>query len=212
MNIEIYLVGQLNLQNQLLKCFLDRELEIECRCGGDLTIVPPMPDSKDKGFSLVLWDCISNSVKLLRKELENGFLPMHAGCCFALYNFGPDATFPRSMIEKGVRGVFFEDDLPDMIAKGIRKISEGELWFSRKTMTQFILERPAMELSESLRPHLTAREKEILAYLATGKSNQEITDALCVSPHTVKTHVYNIFQKIGVSNRLQAALWAGKHL
>ena len=43
-------------------------------------------------------------------------------------------------------------------------------------------------------------------------NSQEIADKLCISSHTVKTHIYNIFKKIGVPNRLQAALWAAKNL
>lgn len=208
----IYLVGQNNLQNQLLQLFLGKEIGIECRLGEDLTLVPPVPESGTEGFSLVLWDCISKSIQLLKRELENGFLLLHPGCCVALYNYGPDVGIPRSMLGKNIRGIFFEKDPPEMIAKGIRKIEEGELWLPRKTMSRLVLEKPSMDVPASLKAQLTGRERQILGFLAAGKSNREIADNLYVSPHTVKTHVYNIFQKIEVSNRLQAALWAGKHL
>ena len=59
---------------------------------------------------------------------------------------------------------------------------------------------------------LTHREREILKTIATGASNAEIAQALFISVHTVKTHVYNIFKRIKVSSRLQAALWATKYL
>ena len=45
-----------------------------------------------------------------------------------------------------------------------------------------------------------------------GLSNQEIAESLCISYHTVKTHVYNIYQKIDAPDRFQATLWAAKHL
>lgn len=59
---------------------------------------------------------------------------------------------------------------------------------------------------------LTQREVEILTHVAVGATNEEIADKLCISPHTVKTHVYNICKKVGAPNRLQAALWAAKNL
>jgi len=48
--------------------------------------------------------------------------------------------------------------------------------------------------------------------VAVGAKNEEIADELFISPNTVRTHIYNIFKKINVPNRLQAALWAAKNL
>ncbi|AMX01806.1 LuxR C-terminal-related transcriptional regulator [Microbulbifer thermotolerans] len=59
---------------------------------------------------------------------------------------------------------------------------------------------------------LTRREQEILTQLTSGDSNSVIADRLHLSEHTVKNHMYNIFRKIGVKNRLQASNWAKLHL
>lgn len=59
---------------------------------------------------------------------------------------------------------------------------------------------------------LTRREQEILAHLTTGEPNSIIASRLHLSEHTVKNHMYNIFRKIGVKNRLQASNWAKLHL
>ena len=80
-------------------------------------------------------------------------------------------------------------------------------------MTKCILESSSRDKSlPKEQSVLTRRESEILAHLAVGATNQEISDKLCISPHTVKTHLYNIYKKINVPNRLQAALWAAKNL
>jgi ATP/maltotriose-dependent transcriptional regulator MalT len=59
---------------------------------------------------------------------------------------------------------------------------------------------------------LTRREREILDLISDGLSNRQIADQLFISLHTVKTHLQNIFCKINVKQRLQAALWAAKYL
>ena len=59
---------------------------------------------------------------------------------------------------------------------------------------------------------LTRREKQILRLTATGATNAEVAEELNVSMHTVKTHVYNLFRKIGVTNRIQAVNWAKENM
>jgi len=59
---------------------------------------------------------------------------------------------------------------------------------------------------------LSEREIELLQVLTAGASNEVIANQMGISPHTVKSHLYNIFHKINAENRLQAALWAQKNL
>ncbi|MBC8247006.1 MAG: response regulator transcription factor [Deltaproteobacteria bacterium] len=97
--------------------------------------------------------------------------------------------------------------------KGIRVIFSGELWVSREILTKHILNstgrNPQTKKTSSV---LTDREQEILTLIAAGAKNDAIADKLCISPNTVRTHIYNIFKKINVPNRLQAALWAVQNL
>ncbi|HCY85736.1 MAG TPA: hypothetical protein DHV36_11430 [Desulfobacteraceae bacterium] len=81
------------------------------------------------------------------------------------------------------------------------------LAFDKDCEFQYVSEEPGNDDTG-----LTRREKEILDLIASGFSNQQIADELFISPHTVKTHLHNIFKKINVKRRLQAALWAAENL
>lgn len=81
------------------------------------------------------------------------------------------------------------------------------LAFGKDCKFEYVSQEEGQDLSG-----LTRREMEILDLIADGYSNQQIADALFISPHTVKTHLHNIFKKINVKRRLQAALWAAQNL
>jgi len=97
--------------------------------------------------------------------------------------------------------------------KGVRTIIDGKLWLSRDMMTKCIFEGTGKDDSAKSRiENLSQRQIEILALVAVGETNDEIADRLCISLHTVKTHLYRIFKKINVPNRVQATLWAAQNL
>lgn len=71
--------------------------------------------------------------------------------------------------------------------------------------------RNVEQANESIPTPLSARELEVLCILAEGTSNNDIARMLNISPHTVKSHVIHIFNKLGVNDRTQAAVWAARH-
>ncbi len=213
MDYRVFVVGQKNFQNQLLKEYLDVKLKKDCILFSDPNVCPKVESTGV--FSLVLWDCLENKLLPIMEQLES----LKKNCedlYFALFNFSEDFDIQRDVLEKGVRGVFFKSDPPELIVKGINAIAVGELWFPRGLMARFLLEAPpapaAKEGGYSEKFVLSSRESEILGHIAAGLSNNDIAKELCISIHTVKTHVYNIFKKINVPNRLQAALWAARNL
>ncbi|BBI71022.2 hypothetical protein HAALTHF_09420n [Vreelandella aquamarina] len=111
------------------------------------------------------------------------------------------------------RGVFYRNESLEVICKGIHALLEGELWMSRDLMARLILFYRKYQ-SNAFRPAcgLTNREMEIISLLSAGSSNQQIADKLFVSEHTVKSHLYNIFRKINVHNRIQALNWIHQNL
>jgi LuxR family transcriptional regulator of csgAB operon len=100
----------------------------------------------------------------------------------------------KRCVAEGIRGFFYEEDQLENLLKGVRAVLDGDWWLSREVMIKCILEGTDEDISS--RGGLTRRQTEILAQVAVGASNEEIAEKLCVSPHTVKTHLYNVFKKI----------------
>ena len=135
------------------------------------------------------------------------------GYYVAIFNMAAGQPFGNDLVKKGVRGIFYNDDPLANLAKGVPAILNGELWFSRKDLMKCILDSNSdNQMAMELKASLTTREREILILIASGINNSQIADNLNISRNTVKTHLYNIYNKIKVPNRLQAALWAAKNL
>ena len=111
---------------------------------------------------------------------------------------------------------------PDLIIKSIRKVYSGEIWLDSHT-TAAVMRQFAAPGDNSgsgtgkarERSPLSTREREIVALVAQGYKNKEMAEKMFISEQTVKNHLHNIFDKLGVSDRLELALYAihkGLHL
>ena len=172
------------------------------------------PDGADKdSWRLILVDCLGLTHANVMKLLQTEAAPFLQHDIFALFNLTQNNTGIPELIDLGVRGFFFENDQADFILKGICALKNGELWVARSTLMEYVCQRPRKAPpNDHAVIQLTPREKNVLILLASGTTNKEISNRLYISPHTVKTHVYNILKKLGVQNRMQAALWAAKYL
>jgi DNA-binding NarL/FixJ family response regulator len=123
----------------------------------------------------------------------------------------------------GCSGIVLKQTAPDLIVKCIRKVFAGEIWLDSHTtaavMRQFATVTGESALSGSSKPRerspLSTREREIVAFVAQGYKNKEMAEKMFISEQTVKNHLHNIFDKLGVSDRLELALYAihkGLHL
>ena len=113
----------------------------------------------------------------------------------------------RAMRE-GAAGVLYKDVDPDALVRAIRAVHDGHLLLAPEAAGTLL--QPATGQNRGL-DALTAREREVLAELAKGRSNREIARALNVSEKTVKAHVSSVLAKLGVQDRTQAALFAVRH-
>jgi len=114
-------------------------------------------------------------------------------------------------IEAGAAGYQLKDIEPDDLVESIRKLMRGENTIHPSATSQLMKDRePKVDPPHKLYP-LTPREQDVLFELTKGKSNREIASSLFVTEKTVKTHISNIFSKLHVQDRTQAALYAVKH-
>jgi LuxR family transcriptional regulator of csgAB operon len=200
----VYIVGSSKLQNEAIGSCLERETGDQYFVLGDINQVPP-DDPKDSGVQrLVLLDCRGKVKKNILAELRPYLRQKRSGNRVALFNVSRDLGIEKRCVAEGIHGFFYEEDQLEIFLKGVQAVRDGEWWLPREVMIRCILEGTDEDI-------YSRRGSEILTR-AVGASNDEIAEKLSVSPHTVKTHLYNIFKKINVTNRLQAALWAAKHL
>jgi DNA-binding NarL/FixJ family response regulator len=107
----------------------------------------------------------------------------------------------------GCSGIMLKQTASDLIATCIRKVSEGEIWLDSKTtaavMRQFspCLEESGKRGGGNERGPLSMRELEIVELAAQGFKNREMAEKMFISEQTVKNHLHNIFDKLGVSGR-----------
>ncbi|MEV6982001.1 response regulator transcription factor [Sphaerisporangium sp. NPDC051017] len=115
-------------------------------------------------------------------------------------------------LRAGALGFLVKDDDPERMVDAVRKASAGEPLLTpsvlRRVVERALAAEAAKPVVSPVEAALTEREREVLALVGTGLSNAEIADRLHVGVTTVKTHVSTAMDKLGVRNRVQAAVVA----
>ncbi len=106
-------------------------------------------------------------------------------------------------LKTGAKGYLVKDMAPQQIRESVRRVAAGEFVLSSNF---------AAKLAESIaRPQLSKRERQVLKYLANGRSNKEIAQVLYISEHTAKAHVRAIMTKLNADSRAEVIAIATKH-
>jgi DNA-binding NarL/FixJ family response regulator len=110
-------------------------------------------------------------------------------------------------LDAGAVGYLLKDAEPEDVLDGVRAVARGESPIHPRAARQLLVARTRGESGAAL----TARETEVLRLVGRGLANKQIGRRLGISERTVKAHLTSIFQRIGVADRTQAALWAERH-
>ncbi|MBV9880380.1 MAG: response regulator transcription factor [Gemmatirosa sp.] len=118
-----------------------------------------------------------------------------------------DAPALRAAIEGGADGFALKTDAPHGTLAAIRQVAAGHLAFPQAARRWLVRGAPSSGFATRDPGALTAREEQVLALLADGRSNADIAASLRLRATTVKFHLRNLFAKLGVTTRTAAAAW-----
>ncbi|MBS0012540.1 MAG: response regulator transcription factor [Desulfobacterales bacterium] len=209
---KVGIVSKNLFQSQLLARFLELESGVFC------IVCSPFDESgqaelSKNHLSLILWDCDGSDPDHFWDELNRFIHSRAQNRPVALLNAPNDPDIEIDAIEKGLCGVFSRHTEPGLFAKGVSAILNGESWYSRQCLARYLAasrksgSNPPPEISG-----LSQREKQILGKIASGYTRARISADLSISPHTVKTHIRNIYKKLGVNTRFEAIREALKYI
>jgi DNA-binding NarL/FixJ family response regulator len=117
-------------------------------------------------------------------------------------------AYLREAVRAGAAGYLLKDVSREELVDAIRQVATGGAFIESQMLKGMLSEMKPTGPAPAAARNLTKREREILSLVAEGMSNREIAERLVLSPETVKSHVAAILEKLGVSDRTQAAIYA----
>jgi len=121
-------------------------------------------------------------------------------------------TYMARAVAGGAAGYLLKGVEQEEMLEALRAVIQGDALLSAKELVRALrdVSETAIGSPDLIEP-LTDREEEVLRLLSTGLSNRDIATVLFVAESTIKTHIEHILSKLGVSDRVQAAVWAARH-
>ncbi|NIB41792.1 hypothetical protein HBA55_19465 [Pseudomaricurvus alkylphenolicus] len=190
-----------SVENTILTLELPKRLNLGCELRSNLQQMPPN--------SLVLYDCQELSAQKIHLNLQH-LQSRKCGRLFCLINTSEGSLHERLVEWPSLQGIFYKGISLSELGDGLQRVISGELKLPRKLWQPLFNRRrhPPKHSSFLLPPiHLTRREHQVLEGLYAGHSNQAIAHQLALSEHTVKSHLYTAYKKLGVRSRLEAGNW-----
>lgn len=210
------LVLTIKEKSELTMPTTERFIELIKACGISVKVDENTPDVSEAR----MYDCIFIDLSQcsLKGEITQKMQTLIGCSDVVFFNASETLTCESSALLAGVKGIFYKEDRPDIILKGLETIAEGDPWFKRSTMNKAVVDllklkqkshTPAdVTNSEVELPQLTKREQTIVHLVSSGAQNKEIAELLHISPNTVKTHIYSLFRKTSSRNRIELLTWS----
>jgi two-component system nitrate/nitrite response regulator NarL len=116
-------------------------------------------------------------------------------------------------LQLGARGIVMKESATALMLKSIRSVMDGHYWVGHESVSSLVdaLRGMTSPTGPAKKFGLTARELEVIGTIVAGYANKDIAQKFGISEQTVKHHLTNIFDKLGISNRLELALFAVNH-
>ncbi len=189
------------MQTSLLARLISDETGAPCEAYKNLNEIP-------EDISLLLIDCSNQSMDVLRDLAKQFQETADSQSTGALLNAEYESEHENLLDWPCISGLFYVDTDEEQLIRGLKCLLAGDYWVPRRLLHHFMDKnrRPPSTVNRP-RARLTKREKQILRLIFEGATNFDISATLKVSEHTVKSHLYNVYKKIGVRNRVEAGNW-----
>jgi DNA-binding NarL/FixJ family response regulator len=190
---------------QLLE--LESDFEVVGQASNGVETIERVKELKPDVLMLDINMPIMNGIKALKKLKEDGI-----DTKVVILTIHEDREYLIETMQIGASGYILKDSDSASFFKAIRDANSGESYIQPKLAAELIKEFNKPRGSRIKKENeLTQREYEVIALIADGLNNKDIAERLFISEKTVKNHVSNIFRKINVSDRTQAAIYAYKN-
>lgn len=208
-NIKVILADDHSMVREGLKQLIELEDNIEVidQAGNGEEAVKKV---LEKNPDIILMDInmpVLNGIEAARKLKE-------ANCPskIIMLTIHNEVEYLLETVEIGIDGYILKDSESEVLMNAIKTVYRGESYIQPNMAAQLVKKmnrmKSSIEEKENVQNHLTKREIEVLQLITEGLLNKEIAQTLCISEKTVKNHVSNIFKKINVCDRTQAAVYA----
>ena len=208
---KLLIIGRDSLNNSLLASHIEKQTSYPCHVV-DFNRHFLLKSDVLHTADLLLLDCNNCNDNKIETALDQFSKIVNENINIALFNVADEIKTTLLAQNPFVKGIFSDHVPHEKFICGINSMLKGELWLSRKLMSEMLNNKRKKSGTVIQDFGLTRRETEIIKLIARGARNHDIANELCLSAHTVKTHIYHIYKKLKLDNRMQAAGWANQHL